>query len=509
MACYLDDLGPEAIWLLKHLQLAPPRQISDVYWRVTDVMRNDVPHLSPRNTLREAGLLMRETELGALPVLDGQRLIGVLPRDLLADRYLALLDVTLRVERDLATARQALNGVVLAGRPDAQLRGQVWVGTFSPKEARRCIQPGDVVIVEDDSELQRATIEAGAGCVIVARNAPVAQEIIELAQAHGTVLLRTPRSSLAAAALLEQSGAVEHFMEHDSVTVNPNDLLNEAQQHLRQNRLASIPVIDDNGTYQGLLLRRVLVPQDRRRVILTDHNHSSQAAAGVAESEIIAIIDHHNLGGLRTLQPLSMQIEAVGCSCTLIAEAYRRSGITPSPQIAGAMLGAILSDTVQFRSPTTTPRDREMAAWLAELSEQEIENLAHQLFRARLPNPVPPPDWWVSRDWKAYTFGNTSIGIAQMELVDVEERMPPLEELRTALRFQTHREGLTTSLLLLTDILDQFSLLIAADQAGEQIAERAFGRRFAEGKLRLPGVMSRKKQVLPPIAAAITGAARM
>lgn len=503
VACYLDELGPETIWLLRHLELEPPRQINDVYWRVADVMRDDAPHVTPQATLREAGLLMREHNLGALPVLDGRRLVGIIPRDLLADRYLALLQLSRHLDRDLATICAALEAEQLAGPHHAQLRGEVWVGTFSPHVARSLLQPGDIVIIEDDAELQITTLEAGASCLIIGRDAPTAEGLIEAAHARGTILLRTTHNSLAIAALLEQSAPVDGVMQHDPVTVHPNDPLAEAQEHLRRNRLASLPVVDGEGDYLGLLLRRVLVPQERRRVILTDHNHAGQAAAGAAESEIIAIIDHHNLGGLQTLRPLTIQIEPVGCCSTLVAEGYRRAGITPPHQIAGAMLGAILSDTVQFRSPTTTPRDRDAAAWLAELSGETIADLARQMFRARLPDPVPPPEWWVSRDWKVYTFGTTSIGIAQMELVDVEAIMPPLHELREALRQQAQREGLTTALLMLTDILAASSTLISADQTGEQIAEHAFGQRFIANKMLLPGVMSRKKQIVPPIAAAI------
>jgi manganese-dependent inorganic pyrophosphatase len=310
---------------------------------------------------------------------------------------------------------------------------------------------------------------------------------------------------LSAAVLLEQSTPVDSVMQPDPHAVTPDDLLGEAQQHLRQGRLSALPVVEADGRYVGLLLRRHLVPQRRRRVILTDHNHAGQAAAGVTESDMLAIIDHHNLGGLQTLQPLVMHIEPVGCTCTLIAEMYQRAGIVPTCQIAGAMLGAILSDTVQFRSPTTTPRDRTAAEWLSAQSGEQIETLARSMFRARLPNPTPLPEWWVSRDRKVYSFGDTTIGIAQIELVDVEQVMPPVDALRRALAEAARHEQLTTAFLLLTDILEQRSLLLAADETGEQIAEQAFGGRFANGTLALPGVMSRKSQVVPPLAGALVG----
>jgi manganese-dependent inorganic pyrophosphatase len=286
--------------------------------------------------------------------------------------------------------------------------------------------------------------------------------------------------------------------------VTMDALLGDARDQLRRTNLAALAVIDDERVLRGLVLRRHLAEQSRRRVILTDHNHPDQAAPGVAESQIIAIVDHHNLGGLQTLQPLSMRCDPVGCCCTLIAEEYRQSNAPLEPALAGLMLGAILSDTVRFRSPTTTPRDRDAAEWLAECSGEGIDELARQLFRARLPDPIPPPDWWVSRDMKVFEFGPTRLSISQMELASVRDVMPPASALRDALQRLAASQQTDTALLLLTDILEGGSVLVAADAEGEAIATRAFGGSFAADLLLLPGVMSRKKQVVPAVAAALT-----
>jgi manganese-dependent inorganic pyrophosphatase len=238
-------------------------------------------------------------------------------------------------------------------------------------------------------------------------------------------------------------------------------------------------------------------------VILTDHNHPDQAAPGVLESEIVAIIDHHNLGGLQTLRPVTMLCDPVGCTSTLIAELFQRYAAPLPPTLAGAMLGAILSDTVHFRSPTTTARDRAAVSWLEQQSGEHAPSLARALFRARLPHPVPAPSWWVRSNWKVYTFADQQIGIGQVELTDIEDMMPPVSELRRELQVAVGEEGLTAAFLLLTDILEQRSLLLAADPASEALATRAFGHPFVHERLPLPGVMSRKQQVMPPLAAAL------
>jgi manganese-dependent inorganic pyrophosphatase len=504
--CYLDDLAPETAWLLRHLGLDAPRPIADVYLRVADVMETQVPVLRPDQTLREAGLLMQRHQVRALPVVDSAgRLVGLVPRDTLAARYLDQLQLPEEIDLPIGVLQRTLEAELLVGSADAILNDRVWIATMTAADVLASIHTGDVVIVGNQPEVQQAALVAGAGCLIVTDSAPLDDTLIELAAQRDALLLRTRHSPFAAALLLQQSVPVDRVMSREipMVTVHRDTLLQEAKAQLRRSNLTGLAVIDDDGILHGMLLRRHLAEQINRPVILTDHNHPEQAAPGVTESQIVAIIDHHNLGGLQTLQPLAIYCEPVGSTCTLIAELYRRTDAPLTPALAGAMLGAILSDTVQFRSPTTTERDRAIATWLEQRSGQEIDALAHGLFRARLPDPIPPASWWVNRDMKAFTFDDTRFSISQVELADIAEVMPPASELRHALANLVAEHGLTSAFLLLTDILAQSSILLAANAAGEELAERAFGGRMSNGQLVLPGVMSRKKQVVPPLAAAL------
>jgi manganese-dependent inorganic pyrophosphatase len=292
-------------------------------------------------------------------------------------------------------------------------------------------------------------------------------------------------------------------MQADPPRCQADDLLSEAQALLRHARLASLPVVNVQNQLQGVLLRRHLTAQGRRRVILTDHNHPDQTAPGVTESEIVAIIDHHNLGGLQTLRPLTILCEPVGSTCTLITELYQRYAAPLPVNLASGMLAAILSDTVHFRSPTTTQRDRAAAAWLEHYSGQDAASLARGLFRARLPRPTPSATWWVESNLKTYTFNDQTIGIGQVEVTDIETVMPPVAILRAELARVMQERTLLTAYLLLTDILGEYSLLLAGDAQGEQIAEQAFGQSFVAGCSRLEGVMSRKQQIVPQIAAVL------
>ncbi len=508
VACYVDDLAPETIWLLDHLGLQPPMLVNDVYLRVSDVMETDPPTLRPNQTLREAGLLMEQAEMRGLPVIDyGRRLVGLVERDALASHYLDQLQLPEKIDLPVSLLLRMLGAELLAGSSSAIFRNHIWIATMTAATVRATVTAGEGVIVGDQPEVQQAALDLDAGCLILTDGAPIAEALIAEAGRRGTIVFRTNHSPFATALLLQQSIPVDRVMTHAlaAVTVHPDTPLGEAKDQLRKQNLSALAVVDDHGRLVGLLRRRQLADQHRRKVILTDHNHPEQAAPGVMESQILAIVDHHNLGGLQTLQPLAIHCDTVGSTCTLVAEQYRQSGAPLPVAIAGAMLGAILSDTVQFRSPTTTERDRVIAAWLEERSGEPIDSLARRMFRARLPNPIPAAAWWAARDRKIFSFGALRFSISQVELTDVAEVMPSRAELCLALQAGVASDGLDTAFLLLTDILDQSSLLIAANAEGDDLARRTFAGTPTEHGLYLPGVMSRKKQVIPPLAAMLMG----
>lgn len=505
VACHLDEIAPETQWVLEQFQIAPPLSIADVYLHVRDVMERDVPRLRPEQTVREAGLLLQERGVGALPVVDDHDvLVGLFTREALADRYLEQLQLSEEIDLPVALLAQTLEATLVSGDAARMLRERAWIATLRADTLRNTVSQGDIVIVGDQPDVQRAAIEAGAGCLILTDDAPLDEAVIAGAAERGIVLLRTRYSPFAAALLLAQSAPVGRVMQPEPLCCLDDDLLSEAQTLLRSQGRSSLPVVNMRGQLQGLLLRRHLAAQSRRRVILTDHNHPDQTAPGVPESEIVAIIDHHNLGGLQTLRPLTILCEPVGCTCTLVAELYQRHRLPLAPQLAAGMLAAILSDTVHFRSPTTTERDRQAVAWLEQQSGQDAATLARDLFRARLPRPTPPAAWWVESNLKSYSFGSDAIGIGQVELTDIQAVMPPIEQLQAELSRVVLQQRLTTAFLLLTDILGEYSLLLASDTPGEQLAVQAFGQPFTGGYSRLEHVMSRKKQVVPRIAAVLT-----
>jgi manganese-dependent inorganic pyrophosphatase len=235
-----------------------------------------------------------------------------------------------------------------------------------------------------------------------------------------------------------------------------------------------------------------------RRLILVDHNEVAQALDDIQHATVLEVWEHHRIGDLDIPRPIVFHCEPVGAAATLIAEQYFLHELVPPPAIAGALLAAILSDTLAFTSPTCSEKDRRMARRLAQLAGVDAEALGRDLLQARSDVTGRSVEDLVEADFKEFELAGRRVGIAQIETLDAAPLVARRDEFLRELRRVRERKGLLQVLLLVTDIGKRGShVWFAGDR--RDIAERAFGARFADDALYLDGCMSRKKQVVPPL----------
>ncbi len=273
-------------------------------------------------------------------------------------------------------------------------------------------------------------------------------------------------------------------------------------------------VVDEAGRYAGLCRKSSLLAPVRRKVVMVDHNEPAQSVPGLEEAEIVEVLDHHRLGNLPTLMPIRFQIEPVGSCSTLVAERSIEVRSILPPAIAGLLLCGILSDTLIFRSPTTTDRDRNAALQLARAaglksaeatSEQMMESmrdLGQALLAAGTGLGARPAGEVVNADLKFYEAGGLSVGMAQVEVASFRELAPRLDDLRGALQQLAETQKLALALLMVTDVVLGNSRLVAVGQT-RIIAALPYAR-LDDGTLDAPGVVSRKKQLVPTVLAVLS-----
>lgn len=283
------------------------------------------------------------------------------------------------------------------------------------------------------------------------------------------------------------------FDDHDSVA--------EAREMMLKTRFRNYPVTDDENRFLGMISRYHLLSMKRKQVILVDHNEKTQAVDGVEEAELLEVIDHHRVGDLESITPIYFRNEPVGATCTLIADMYREKGHVPDESTAGLLLSGILSDTMIFRSPTTTGKDRQMAEWLSALSQLEIESWGREIFREASPIDIDDTRQAINEDLKEYRYGNITFAVAQIETADMSLLQRHIPAIKETMRKISETRGYDLMFLMVTDIFVEGTQLLIAGERSD-LGARIFGDDEQE-EVFLKGVLSRKKQIVPLIFKAL------
>ncbi len=497
----LGEPSAETSYLLERFKLPAPTLLTDVYTRVRDVMNAEPQYLPQTATMRDAGLVIGDKRI--VPVVDAQcRLVGVVTLDDVAARYLQEMDLARGVQNRISyeSILRTLDGELLAGEPRGEWQGRVWVAAMQAQTMAPLVRAGDMVVVGDRADAQLAALDACVSCLVLVGDAVPPPEVLERARSCGARLIRTPHDSYRITRLLNLSIPLSEIMRRDMPTAEQDDMAIEAEEALATRGTIALPVVDEDRRLVGILSRADLLRGRGKRVILVDHNHSTQAVEGLEQAQLLEVIDHHNLGDLHTPEPIYMKLEPVGSTSTIVAEMFRSAGLAPAPALAGLLAGGIVSDTLLFRSPTCTPRDKTAAAWLADLSSINLEELAQGMFRSNSNYEHTTPAQLLGANLKVYEWGGKKVGIGQAETVNIEYFQQKQEEFLTAMRALKAAESWQYALFLATDILAQSSMLLLPDDEERVLAIRAFGGDAQDSCLHLPGVVSRKKQVVPPLA---------
>lgn len=500
LAIRQGDVPPEAAFVLRRFDVPEPPLVTDLRLRVADVMHRHPICTREDATILEVARKLRENDIRSIPVIgDDRQLVGIVAVEDLAKVVLEGIDSESLGEEAVSVwvVVHALDGTLLAGDPTQLLRERVFIAGSSLARITSRVIPGCVIIVGDREDVQRAVLEAGAGALVVTGGVPVSEEVLRLARGKGAAVISVRRGSFETARLIDLTVPVRLIFTRDVHTVAPDTLVSEARHELA-GRVRSLCVVDAEGRLLGLLTRSLLLEPEPNHVVLVDHSERAQSVEGIDEVRIEAVIDHHRIGDLQTAEPIHFLCEPVGCTSTLVAEMYRSAGLEPSPSIAGIMLSAILSDTLLYRSPTCTPRDRAAGDWLAGLAGVDAVEHGRAMLAAGEAAGAQTARDLLLKDFKELSLPTGRYGIGQTITANPEllrgRKAEVLEEMRRVLQEQ----GLVSVLLMVTDAVEQSSeLWVVGDQA--RVAQ-AFGSSIRDHALPLPGVVSRKRQVVPKLA---------
>jgi len=295
---------------------------------------------------------------------------------------------------------------------------------------------------------------------------------------------------------------VANLMRTELVTIDAGLELDKVKSTVLNHRYRCFPVIDSDEQVIGSISRHDIISAKPKQVILVDHNEKSQAVLGIDEAEVIEVIDHHRIADVQTMGPILFVVEPVGSTCTVVAKMYRTHGVTPEPAYAGLMLSAIISDTILFRSPTCTPEDVKVAEELASICGVNIQEYGMQLLGASSPITTSTATEVLNTDLKEFALGDKHLMIGQVMMTDNNKFNERKQELLDEMRKTLNNKELDFIALMCTNILEEATYLLLIGDT--EIAENAFGKKVKDDEIYLPGVLSRKKQIVPQVTKALS-----
>ena len=500
-------LNRETAFVLKYFGMEPPRLCTDVSPQIKDIDIRRQPGIDPETSVRSAWNLMRDAEIDTLCTVNADNeLLGLITVKDIANANMDLFDtgVLANAHTSYRNVLDTLEGEMICGDPEAAITtGRIFIGS-SPEAMEGSIGAGDLVLVSNRYETQMCAVECGAGCIVVCCGAAVPKSILARAKEKGCSIITTPYDSYAAARLISTAAPVRHFMRRANLLkFSVNTPIEDARKVMASVRHRYFPILDEKGQYCGVVSRRNLLNLHRKQIILVDHNEPAQAVDGLDQAEILEIIDHHRIGSLETGGPVYFRNEPVGCTATIVWRMYGEQNITPPKPIAGLLLSAILSDTLLFRSPTSTPLDEAAAKALDAIAEVEIPAYAEQMFEAGADLTGRTAEDVFFSDFKVFSRGDVKFGVGQSSYMTPRSRAAAEALVGPYLPEALGQAGVPMVFFMFTDMQRQATDLMFCGKDAAEIVGEAFHTEVADGKAVLPGVVSRKKQLIPPLMAAL------
>lgn len=506
----LGELSQETKYVLDYFNVPSPLFKDTMQPQVKDLKMDNAYCITPEISIMKALELINEHKIDSLPIIDyDENLVGVATLSNLTGSYIDVWDDNIlgrsgtMVENimDVLTA-----DFIIKPQNPRPMNGKMVVHAMKPESTDGFIMENDIVITGDRKEAQEDAINKKVSLLIITGGLDLDKDLYDKALKNNVSVIHTDYTSFIAARILPQAVPVSHVMTKDElVYFHQEDYLDDVQHVMSNTRFRAYPVLDHQNKVIGSISRYHLLSNKKKKLILVDHNEKTQSIGDIEDAEIIEIVDHHRVANVSTFGPIFFRNEPVGSTSTIVSKMFFEHGIRPSRETAGILCAAIISDTLLFRSPTSTQVDAWVLERMAKIAGIDVEAFALDMFKAGTSIEGKTPQELLEQDVKAFSIEGETIRVAQVFTMDMEYLESVKKELITAMNKVIKENGENTFVLMLTDIFNETSIVLVAGDFTEEIAA-AFDKPLVDNSFEEPGLLSRKKQMIPKLNFAISNA---
>lgn len=504
VAARCGDTNDRIDFVLKSFGVPAPRFVADVSPKIKDVMETNVLSVPVESTVAEALAMMDEKNIRVLPVLDKDRrcrgLVSVFKMGKFFFPMPNRIFDSRKVVASINNLARTLNAQVLCSvTADVEEEFVLMIGAMNldsfTQRLHNYLPEKLMLVVGDRREIQELAIDEKVRLIIVTGGLPVQPRVIDGAKRNGVSLLVSPHDSATTAMLCRAAITVDHMLHRKFEIFDEDETLASIKPKLVDSPFQAFPIVNDKKETVGILSKTDLLKKIDRKLILVDHNELSQAVRGADKVEILEIIDHHRIGSLTTSQPILFRNEPVGSTSTIVAECFFREDVDLPKAIAGLLLAGLVSDTLNLTSPTATHRDAAVLKRLEKIAEVNAAEFTEKLFASGSVLTSKPAEQAIATDCKEYVENEYKFSVAQIEELGFDQFWKRKDEVMKALKDLRKEKNYFFSCLLVTDVVHQSSVLVVTGD--KRFLEQITHAEIEPGFYDLPGVVSRKKQLLP------------
>ena len=495
----LSSINLETKYALNYFKESAPVFLNDVKLKVKDLKYTKNYSVTEEDSINDAYYKMMEAGISKIPVVDkDKKMLGIIAmKDIAKEQFSENIDL---VDTTYENVLEAIEGKELL-HYDEEIKGKLIVASYRSTTIFSTVklEENSILIVGDRHSIIEYAINSKIKLLIVTGDHQIKPEHLELAKKNKVNIIITPQPTLIAARRINLANSVSTLnYQKDILCINEHENISDFMNVANKTRYSYYPVSNEKDECKGILRVSDVTYENKKKVILVDHNSYEQSAIGLEETDILEIIDHHNIGSIGTNMPINFRNMPVGSTNTIIFILYKENNVEIPSNIAGLMLSGILSDTLILTSPTTTSFDREAVEKLALLAGVDYKEYGLKMLKAGSSLKGKTKEEVLYTDYKNYPVGTKKIGLGQLSTTNPDEILEEKEEYIKLLDNVAEGNDYYFVAFFITDIINQGSYVLYSSRAEEILRKVYKNEELTQGTF-LKDVVSRKKQILPGI----------